>query len=136
LERIKTTRASAEQSAAANAAILPEWNTGFATPLEEQTDIAAVWLEVRSLMWNYVGIVRSNRRLERAKRRLELLRAEVNDYYWDHLLTKDLVELRNLLTVAELIVQCALSRKESRGLHYTVDYPEKDDVHFGRDTVI
>ena len=69
-------------------------------------------------------------------RRLELLEAEVNAYYWDYLLTKDLVELRNLLTVAKLIVKCAMMRKESRGLHATVDYPERDDVNFLHDTVI
>ena len=87
-------------------------------------------------MWNYVGIVRSNRRLERAQRRLDLLKAEVNAYYWDFLLTKDLIELRNLLTVSELIVQCALLRKESRGLHYTVDYQKTDDVNFSHDTIL
>jgi L-aspartate oxidase len=111
------------------------WETGQAVQLEEQIDITANWLEIRSMMWNYVGIVRSNRRLERARHRIELLKAEVNAYYWDYLLTKDLIELRNLLTVADLTVQCAASRKESRGLHYTVDYPQTRE-EFRRDTVI
>lgn len=115
---------------------LPEWEIGHAVEIEEQIDIAANWHEVRHLMWNYVGIVRSNRRLERAKRRLELLKAEVNTYYWDFRLTQDLIELRHLLTVADLIVQCALLRKESRGLHYTVDYPETDDRAFRQDTIL
>jgi L-aspartate oxidase len=115
---------------------LPEWDIGHAVLLEEQIDIAANWLEIRNLMWNYVGIVRSNRRLERAQRRLELLKAEVDEYYWDFLPTKDLIELRNLLTVADLIVQCAILRRESRGLHYTVDYPHLDDTNFKTDTII
>ena len=117
-------------------ASLPEWDSGHAVEIEEQIDITANWYEIRSLMWNYVGIVRSNRRLERAKRRIELLKTEVNTYYWNFLLTKDLIELRNLLTVAELIIDCAMARKESRGLHYTVDYPRKDDSQALRDTVI
>ncbi|MEN9723639.1 MAG: hypothetical protein RJB38_1625 [Pseudomonadota bacterium] len=115
---------------------IPAWDPGKAVPLEEQIDIAANWFELRTVMWNYVGIVRSNRRLERARRRLELLKEEVTTYYWNYLLTRDLIELRNLLTVAELIVTCALERKESRGLHYTVDYPHRDDSRFTRDTVI
>jgi L-aspartate oxidase len=127
--------ASPASSASALPPPLPEWDIGHAVELEEQIDIAANWLEIRHLMWNYVGIVRSERRLERALRRIELLKAEVNAYYWDFLLTKDLVELRNLLTVAELVVRCALSRKESRGLHYTVDHPEKNDA-FARDTIL
>lgn len=115
---------------------LPQWDAGLAVAVEEQIDIAANWFEVRSLMWNYVGIVRSNRRLERAHRRLEILKSEINAYYWNYLLTKDLIELRNLITVADLIVQCAQMRKESRGLHYTVDYPYLDDQNYRKDTVI
>lgn len=115
---------------------IPPWDAGRAVKIEEQIDIAANWLEIRYLMWNYVGIVRSNQRLERAQRRLDLLKAEVNAYYWHFLLTKDLIELRNLLTVADLIVQSALLRKESRGLHSTVDYPGKDDKNFSQDTVL
>jgi L-aspartate oxidase len=115
---------------------LPEWQTGHAVELEEQIDIAATWFEIRNLMWNYVGIVRSNRRLERAQRRLELLQDEVNTYYWNYLLTRDLLELRNLLLVAQLIVKSAQSRKESRGLHYTVDYPQTDDGYFKHDTIL
>jgi L-aspartate oxidase len=123
-------------SAPISAPDLPEWDPGRATPIEEKIDIAATWLEVRSLMWNYVGIVRTHRRLDRARRRLEMIRAEVNSYYWNNLLTRDLIELRNLITVAELMVQSALLRRESRGLHYIVDYPEKDDSTFKRDTVL
>lgn len=115
---------------------LPEWEAGHAVRLEERIDIASTWHEIRTLMWNYVGIVRSDRRLERARVRLGILKDEINQYYWEFLLTADLVELRNLATVADLIVQCASLRKESRGLHYTVDYPETNDVFFKRDTVI
>ena len=115
---------------------LPEWKTGQAVEIEEQIDIAANWHELRTLMWDYVGIVRSNRRLERALRRLTLLKSEINSHYWEFILNKDLIELRNLLTVSELIVQCALLRKESRGLHFTVDYPEKLPESEVQDTVL
>jgi L-aspartate oxidase len=114
---------------------LPVWDEGTATDSDELVVVEHVWEEVRTLMWNYVGIVRSERRLHRARRRLELIREEVHHYYWDFKLTSDLIELRNLVDVAAAIVECALRRRESRGLHYTLDFP-KADPRFVRDTVI
>ncbi len=116
--------------------IIPAWRTGFATPIQEKLDIASIWKEIRTLMWNYVGIVRSQRRLFKARKRLEIVRGEVEEYYWEYLPFRDLIELRNLCLIAELIISSGMMRKESRGLHYNVDYPNKDDRFFLRDTVL
>ncbi|NJC87465.1 MAG: L-aspartate oxidase [Desulfuromonas sp.] len=112
------------------------WDTCSARNSDEEVVVAHNWDEIRHCMWNYVGIVRSTKRLVRALRRVQMIQEEIADYYWDFYITSDLIELRNSATVAELIIRCALKRQESRGLHYTIDFPDTDDVHWKKDTLI
>jgi L-aspartate oxidase len=103
---------------------IPPWDETLVTRSNEEIIVAHNWDELRRFMWAYVGIVRKDERLQRAKRRISLLAQETNDYYKHYIVSKDLLELRNLVQVASLIVECAIARKESRGLHYTTDYPD------------
>ena len=114
---------------------LVPWQSGEAQDPDELVMISHIWDEIRRLMWDYMGIVRTTKRLQRAATRLKNLEAEIQEFYWNFKISTDLLELRNLVTVASVMVQSALSRKESRGLHYTLDYP-KHDLEFLQETLL
>lgn len=114
---------------------VPDWDVGDAVPEDEAVVVSQNWDEIRRFMWNYVGIVRSDNRLARAARRITLLKEEIEAYYWKYRVSRDMLELRNIADVAEMIIACASARRESRGLHYTIDHPAKDE-RLSVDTVI
>ena len=115
---------------------LPLWDESRVTDSDEEVVVSHNWEELRHFMWDYVGIVRTDKRLQRAKRRVDLLSTEIAEYYGNFRVTNDLLELRNLVVVADLIIQSAMARKESRGLHYTLDYPEPDPSRAPQNTVL
>jgi L-aspartate oxidase len=115
---------------------ISEWDESRVTNSDEEVVVSHNWDEIRRFMWDYVGIVRTTKRLDRAHHRIKLLQSEISEYYGNFRITKDLIELRNLASVSELIIESALKRKESRGLHYTTDFPAIDDANSLKNTIV
>ena len=135
----QTARQASQDLASIDDAAAPApvpWDEVGTTPSDERIVVSHNWDEIRRCMWNYVGIVRSDKRLDRARRRIENIQNEIRQYYWDFKVEPYLIELRNIAMVAELIVRCARHRKESRGLHYNIEYPQRDDRRWFKDTVL
>lgn len=140
LEALVCAHAAADRALAEGPSVapneIPPWQPGNAADPDEMVVVSHNWEEVRRLMWDYVGIVRTDKRLRRAEKRLGNLQEEIREFYWGYRVTPGILELRNLCTVAQLIVECSLLRTESRGLHFNLDCPEPDPAWEGRDTIV